>query len=260
MMKHVVIGDIHARQTALRTLLYKIGVLKLGNTPDKDVRQEGFKLYQLGDAVSLGYGEKEAAFFRYFESILQDHDVVLLGNHEAQCLFGNGSMNFSGWEDRCAETEELVKSRWCRGGYVAAANVGGYLLTHAGLTTYHQGRMSELSLDETVNFLNEDLVRAVETSRWANGRDVICGMDELEGGILWARPGEIDTGLKQIFGHTPVGPAKYGNNWLLDTSTPDIEALTAKLARGERPMRSEFGSVAALVFDTEDNEPRLVTI
>lgn len=281
-MIDIVIGDIHARTDALRTLLHKIGVIECGPTLNSDRRLPGFRLHQLGDAVSLGYGEQEAEFLRYFYSLLADHDQILIGNHELPVMWGNGSMDFHGWDDRDLEAEAMVREAFEGGRYQAASSVGDWLLTHAGLIPVYQKdlrkRFGITHVSEAADWLNDRFLDLINNKRedalWngrtihgtmARGSGAIEGMDEGYGGIFWVRTQAHVAGYlpshhyKQMFGHTPYGPKQLGEYlWLLDTAPRDPDYFRATLASGERPMRSDFGDVAAMVFETPDANPVLV--
>ena len=264
-MINVVIGDIHARIEALRLLLADIGIISItSEDPMTDTRNEGFRLHQLGDALSLGYGEIEANFYRYFWHIVNDDDVICIGNHELPVMWPNWTMDFSGWESRDVEAEQMVKERWHQERLVAASSVGDWLLTHAGLIPryQHEYRDAGASMREVAEDLHTKLLCSIHDNARGRHGGEIEGQDDHMGGIFWVRPDghmnmDREIHFKQMFGHTPRGPEEIRPNvWLLDTSPkPEIHA---KMKAGLRPNRSDFGGVAAMVFETEQSDPKLV--
>lgn len=275
-MVDVVIGDIHARQDALHTLLYKIGIIN-----STGERLPGYRIHQLGDALSLGYGEQEADFFKWFLELISPEDVLLLGNHELPAVWGNHTMDFHGWDDRDVEAEEMVKDLFRRDRYRVASHVGDWLLTHAGLIPTYQKTLRQQGIEtaaDVAGFLNERFVDLVNNKvnedmyeRYgihgvqARAAGMIEGMDEGFGGIFWVRTRAHVAGyrpehhLKQMFGHTPYGPKQLGEYlWLLDTAPRDPDWLREQLRQGIQPKRSDFGDVAAMVFETPESDPQLV--
>jgi hypothetical protein len=89
-MKQVVIGDIHNRTAKARQLFQEIGLVN-----GDDERQPGFKVIQLGDALSLGYDEQEVECYTYLQDKI---DIWLLGNHELASLWYNDSHKHLGWD------------------------------------------------------------------------------------------------------------------------------------------------------------------
>lgn len=263
-MIDVIIGDIHARWDTFRALLEEIGVISItSGDPMKDVRNEGFRIHQLGDALSLGYGEVEANFYRYFWHIINDDDVILLGNHELPVVWPNWSMDFHGWDERDSEAEMMVKEKWGEHRLVAASSVGDWLLTHAGLIPRYQRPYREegASMGEVAQHLHKLLLEDISDNARAQLGGAITGMDGMMGGIFWVRPQghmNMEPGLhfKQMFGHTPGGPTELRPGvWMIDTA-PKPE-IAEKFKKGIRPMRSDFGGVAAMVLETPDSDPVL---
>ena len=73
-MKTIVLSDIHNREFVVKDLFRKIGLMD-----DQGNRADGFHVIQLGDLLSLGYGEQEAEFLKWIRPFI---DVQLVGNHE----------------------------------------------------------------------------------------------------------------------------------------------------------------------------------
>lgn len=263
-MIEVVIGDIHARQEKLERLLTQIGVLADGK------RQPGYRLRQLGDAVSLGYGEQEAEFLTWFYGLLEDDDVLLLGNHELPAIWQNRGMDFAGYEDHDVVALQMVRDAFREGRYRVATHVNGWLCTHAGLDpSYGVYYRPELPLDQIVEKLDTAFWQAYRDGERMQHSHVITGVGEYGGGIYWLRwnglcahypPTPQDSRIPQIVGHTPRGPElhKSGQLWLLDTK-PE-KSWRESMSQGRRPTRSQWGGVSALVFQPGQDTPELHSI
>ena len=238
--KTVVISDIHSRQGKLETILTDLGVLHKG------ARQPGFKLVQVGDAVSAGYGMKEAEFYRWWVSILTDDDVELLGNHEAPIILPYGDrLEFYGYRagdggtDGC-DPELKVEVLARQNKYRIAHAVGDWLITHAGVRSrYSRG----LTAQETADKLNG--LWDNEHVNWKQHSSHSCPICCPYSGCLWVRDLEKHAinkaRVKQIFGHTPDGPTlgRKGTIWNIDTPR-----LCKDMSRKEA---EAWGGVAALV-------------
>lgn len=266
-MIDIVIGDIHSRLDAARELLEKIGVITINSgDPMTDTRNPGFRLHQLGDAVSLGYGEQEATFWYWWMRVVQDHDILLIGNHELPAFFHEPGMQFDGYAQHDVVVHSEVRRLFMQGRYKVASHVGPWLLTHAGLRVKYQHEYSLHTSKQAEVKLERLFEDAMKNRTPSQPFHPICGTDSGRGGIFWLRWDHLRAGyhekhVPQIVGHSPQGPLlhKTGNLWLLDT-TPTKE--WRRLARkGLRPGRYEWGSVAALVFqDGPDEPPTLVTV
>lgn len=260
-MKDVVIGDIHARQEACRTLLEKIGIITINSgDPMTDVRNDGFRIHQLGDAVSLGYGELESNFLTWWDHVSAPEDVWLIGNHELPVMWHDRSMDFSGIEDHDPLAWQMVLDFMKDGRYRAASSVGEWLLTHAGLDNWFQRdyNFTMNSASEVAEMLDNMLVDTIEERTPAQRRHPIAGMMH---GIFWSRdvPEEYNDSLfKQMFGHTPVGPIRYHGGMLWNLDTCPTQMFYEKKRSGHPVGRSDYGSCAAMVFDTPESGPRLV--
>lgn len=209
----VVISDIHSRKNKLMDALEQAGVFFEGN------RNPGFQLIQVGDAVSAGYGMKEADFYLYWVSLLEPQDVELVGNHEQPILCTNHNIRFYGFDmgdmgtDGCdVDLIHEVLSR--RDRYVGAYAVNGWLITHAGVySDYLKGETAE----EAAEWLNEQWLNQNHNSL------CMCPYCDPNYGPCWARNLEKTnhepSRIKQMFGHTPDGPtlSKGGTMWNIDT-------------------------------------------
>lgn len=114
-MIEVVIGDVHARADVLRALLVGLGVLDA-----RGRRRAGYWVVQLGDL--LDRGAKPEANVRTARLAVHALDVVLAGNHEVEMLASSGPA-------QGAALGTLASRGWPH----AAAEVGGWVVTHAGI-------------------------------------------------------------------------------------------------------------------------------
>jgi hypothetical protein len=271
----VISGDLHARWDRSRELFRRIGMIECPTSdPADDLRQPGFRHIQLGDAVSLGYGVREAAFLRWLFEVV-GIDEALLGNHELPAVWHHpNAVMFHGFYDRVEirderdqdaprgtgsywaeqypwtvgrdrDAEALVRNRFSDGGYAVAASVGQWLITHAGLALKHERAhgLGGRSADEIADRLN-DLCRSCLEGRRSSA--TLDSTSARNGGIMWLRfehlLAEYEDGardLPQIVGHSGyAGPQAYGDRlWNIDTppSTDDDVG------------RSTTGGAAALV-------------
>ncbi|MBC7460311.1 MAG: hypothetical protein H7287_03015 [Thermoleophilia bacterium] len=216
MITTVITGDIHARHAKARELFERIGMISCPtDDPVDDERQPGFTHVQLGDAVSLGYGELEAEFYRWlFDTV--GVDVALLGNHELPSVWWHpNAVMFQGYYDRAEvrreldhdlptgtgmywaqqypwklgrdrAAEALVRERYAAGGYRVACAVGEWLVTHAGLSPARVQRLGLVGLPacEIADALNQRF-EAAQVERV--GDSTIESAAEVDGGIMWIR-------------------------------------------------------------------------
>jgi len=126
-MKTVILSDMHNRRVAVEDLFSKIGLMA-----ENGKRNLGFNVIALGDIVSLGYGEVEAEFFEW---VMPFVDTALVGNHEYPTVNNSRDVVFGGWGSRDVKCTNLVHDSVNDpdGKWFAAASVGEWLLTHAGL-------------------------------------------------------------------------------------------------------------------------------
>lgn len=239
-MKKVIFGDMHNREFVVKDLFHKIGLMDSeGN------RAEGFHTIQLGDLLSLGYGEQEAAFRRWVKPFI---DEQLIGNHELPAFTHYPNLvEFWGWDRRDTIAESMVRSEHTAGWmgddipdlWKPATHVGDWLITHAGLSIRGQ---KELGVGKTAkeyaDALN-DLWRQHLEDRDADPLFLSTGQHN--GGIFWIRieylrAGYRDVHVPQIVGHTPFDhnkkfqpPAlqnKDGNLWCIDSPGSCVAMIT----------------------------------
>lgn len=244
----IVLSDIHSRWGKIRTLLRDLGVLD-----KKDVRQPGFQLIQVGDVVSAGYGMEETDFYRWWVSILENDDIELVGNHEVPILWPyDRRFNFYGYVDGdmgmpgCdPKLRPEILARQHR--YKAAWSVGDWLITHAGVyPTWLKSIRSDILVDTA-----EEMAAHLNKlwGRHFNGSNPLhdsfgCVICSSHNGILWGRGIEAGSKIKQIAGHSPIGPihSEDGNVWMIDT--PRLVPLYGPEGRKDA---ESWGGVSALV-------------
>ena len=246
----VVISDIHSRWTKLVEALTMAGVLN-----DDLTRNPGYQLIQVGDAVSAGYGMKEAQFYRDWVDLLEEQDVELVGNHEAPILIPSSKPSFYGYRpgdmgtDGCdpeLRVEVLARQKHYKVAHVA----NDWLITHAGVAAHYRAG----SPDEVAGRLNElweDHLRTTCTRPLFD-----CAICNTESGILWVRDLEKAEQqvhrIKQMFGHTPDGPtlSRGATMWNIDTPR-----LTPPSPLGYTREKAEvWGGVCAMKWNDDNND------
>ena len=225
-MKHVVISDCHNREFIVKDLFSKLGIMDSeGN------RAEGFHTIQLGDLLSLGYGEQEAEFLKWVRPFI---DVQLCGNHEYPSIGPYpDQMMFVGYENRDRVAEQLIRSEFNKARmendpnlWIAAASVGDYLITHAGASIQVQ---RELGIGKTAQEYAEQLNEMwLDHIEYETPEPIFINPADHTGGIFWHRIQYLRAGYRaqhvnQIVGHTPqrdneIGAQnKDGNLHCIDT-------------------------------------------
>ena len=226
-----IFGDMHNREVVVRDLFDKIGLIDSNGN-----RNPGFHTIQLGDLLSLGYGEQEAEFLKWVRQFI---DEQLIGNHELPFFTSYPDLvAFQGMEARDIVAEQMIRSEFNKAYMLeeepnlwkAATHVGKWLITHAGLSVALQ--RDELKVigkdaEYIANLLNTEWRKCVE-DRSADPLFLHAG--EHNGGIFWHRLNYLRAGYQschvpQIVGHTPWAdkmcpPAiqnKDSNLWCIDT-------------------------------------------
>lgn len=275
----VITGDLHGRLDATRQLLQRIGMIACpSGDPFQDVRQPGFRHVQLGDSVSLGYGEVEAEFYRWLFDVV-GVDEPLIGNHELPSVWWDrNAVRFQGYYDReevragldrdmpgrtlderadeyawevgrDRDAETLVQGVFAQGRYRAAASVGEWLVTHAGLATEHERDLGLRGLPaaDIAAHLNELFDTAM---REQHAPPVIASTAQHDGGVMWLRIEHLRCGydddsraLPQVVGHSGyINEHRFGSRlWLIDTRLEGEDDGVSRCA----------GGVAALVTDDD---------
>lgn len=236
----VVFSDFHNREYVVKDLFHKIGLM------DEDGnRSPGFHTIQLGDLLSLGYGEQEAEFLKWVREFI---DVQLIGNHELPVFTPySDHVEFVGWEQRDLVAQQMVREEFMRAQmeqdpnmWIAATHVGKWLITHAGASIQVQkelgiGKSAEEYAVELNNLFVDHIANRVPDP-------IIIGTGQHNGGIFWHRIQYLRAGYReqhvpQIVGHTPhdhnqkfCPPSlqnRDGNLWCID-SLGSCSALVTK--------------------------------
>jgi len=253
MTKTVIFSDTHNRDFVVKDLFHKIGLMdENGN------RAEGFKTIQLGDLLSLGYGEQEAEFLKWVRPFI---DIQLIGNHELPVFTPYPHMvEFVGWEHRDIVAEQMVREEFVRARmeddpnlWIAATHVGKWLVTHAGASVAVQ---KELGIGKSAKEYADDLNRLfIEHIEDRVPDPIIIGAGQHTGGIFWIRnqyirAGYLDQHVPQIYGHTPYDdnkkfspPAtqnKAGNLWCIDTPGDCCAMITEDDGETWEVVRSDY--------------------
>ena len=208
-MIEVVLGDVHARGPVLAGMLGALGVLDA-----RGRRQAGFWIVQVGDL--LDRRASAGANLRTARLAAEALDVVIAGNHEAQMLADRGSAH-------AAALATLATRGWPQ----AAAEIGGWLVTHAGvhpeLTHGLPRRAGECAAE-----INDQWHRRSPQSVWhplfdwvGPERDGVAPY----GGVFWGDasewPPRARTPWGQICGHMPQPRPRLlpGPRWLIDVGS-----------------------------------------
>ncbi len=235
----VVFSDMHNRQLVVQNLFEKIGLI----TPE-GARAPGFHTIQLGDLLSLGYGEQEAEFLKWVRPFI---DVQLVGNHELPAISPYPDyVAFVGWENRDIVAEQMMRAEfmqaqrdlnpdlWC-----AATHVGKWLITHAGASIAVQKELGlGKSAEDYAIELNNLFIDHIANK---SPDPIIIGTGQQNGGIFWHRIQYLRAGYRaqhvpQIVGHThsdhnakfsPPSPQnRDGNLMCIDTPGSCCAMLT----------------------------------
>lgn len=217
-MIEIVIGDVHARADLLRGLLASLGVLD-----DRGHRRGGYWVVQVGDLLDRRASPETN--LRTARLAAESLDVLLAGNHEAVLLSG-----------ACPSQGAALATLAARSWPQAAAEVGGWVITHAGI---HPELTHGLSPDagECVAEINDRWHRRTSGPAadplfdWVGpARGGIAPY----GGVLWGAGTEWPPGSPtpwgQIYGHMPQARPRLlpGPRWLIDM---DDESRLAALVR-----------------------------
>jgi hypothetical protein len=216
----VVIGDVHARENALRALLARLGVLD-----SRSRRRAGFWIVQVGDL--LDRRARPEANLRTARLAAAALDVVVAGNHEVDML-----------ADPVSRHGAALATLAARGWPLAAAEVGGWVITHAGIhpeLTHGLPRRAEDCAAEindrwhrrSPQHIGDPLFDWVGPAR---------GGISPYGGLFWQShsewPPKGHTPWGQICGHVPQPRPRLlpGPRWLIDLGAegPRLAALVRR--------------------------------
>lgn len=205
-MVEVVVGDVHARAGVLRSLLVALGALD-----SRGRRQRGFWIVQVGDLLDRRASPEdnlEAA-----RLAVGSLDLVLAGNHEVELLTEPASAHGGA-------LSTLSSQGWPH----AAAALGGWLVTHAGVHPELSHGLPT-SAEECVVEIND---RWHRRSRDATGDPLFDWVGPAKGGLapygglFWRADSEWTPGGRtpwgQICGHAPQARPRLasGPRWLID--------------------------------------------
>ena len=216
----VVIGDVHARTDLLRSLLAAVGALD-----SRGRRRGGFWIVQLGDLLDRRASREDN--LRAARLAVETLDVVLAGNHELDMLAGR--------EGRHGPALATLAGR---GWPQAAAEVGGWLVSHAGV---HPGLTHGLpeAPGECAAEIND---RWYRRSAHRMGDPLFDWVGPARGGVspygglFWGSasewPPDGRTPWGQICGHVPQPRPRLepGPRWLIDVGA-DGARLAAVVRR-----------------------------
>jgi hypothetical protein len=221
----VVLGDVHARAPLLSGMLDALGVFD-----SRGRRRGGFWIVQVGDL--LDRRAEPGANLRTAKLATQAIDVALAGNHEVRMLADGGS-------DHAPALATLATRGWPH----AAAELGGWLVTHAGV---HPELTHGLPRDAG------DCAREINDQwhRRASGRVTHPLFDWVGpgrggiapyGGIFWGDASEWPphgrTPWGQVCGHVPQPQPRLlpGPRWLIDLGTRDPRLGALVRRHGDDP-------------------------
>ena len=216
----IVVGDVHARADVLRALLGALGVLD-----SRGRRCDGFWVVQVGDL--LDRRATPEANMRTARLAVDAVDVVLAGNHEVRMLA----------ERQPRQWGALAALGSC-GWPLAAAELGGWIVTHAGIhpeLTHGLPRRAEDCAAEINHHWHErsgsQLIHPLFD--WVGpGRRGVSPY----GGLFWSAesewPPHTRTPWGQICGHVPRRRPRLlpGPRWLIDVGSGG--SRLAALVRG----------------------------
>ena len=247
-MIEIVIGDVHARPDLLRALLDGLGVLNGSGR-----RRRGFWIVQVGDLLDRRASPE--CNQRTARLAIETLDVVLAGNHEVDLLNGKG----------CAHGAALATLA-LRGWPYAAAEAGGWLITHAGVHPGLSHGLARQAKDcaaeindrwhrRTPGGLSDPLFDWVGPAR--------RGVSPY-GGLFWGDAGEWppdgSTPWGQICGHVPQARPRLlpGPRWLIDLGTdqPRLAGLVRRKTGGWRPVIARLPGAGEAVRRTPGKRGR----
>jgi len=229
----VVLGDVHAREHVLAGMLGALGVLDAGAQ-----RRRDFWLVQVGDL--LDRRASADANLRTARLAAEALDVVIAGNHEAQMLADRGSTHAA-----------ALTTLGTRGWPHAAAEIGGWLVTHAGVhpeLSHGLPRRAGPCAAE----INDQWHRRAPRGAWHPLFDWVGperGGTAPYGGVFWGNPSEwpprARTPWSQICGHMPQPRPRLlaGPRWLIDVGSHGTRLGALARRHVTEPTRTESGEL-----------------
>lgn len=233
-MIEIVIGDVHARADVLRGLLETLDAVD-----DHGRHRDGVWTVQVGDL--LDRRARPEANLRTARLAAKALDVVLAGNHEADILSGGAAVHG-------AALATLAGRGWPQ----AAAELGGWVITHAGI---HPELTHGLSANagECVAEINDRWHRRSRRRApdplfdWVGPAR---GGVSPYGGVLWGSgsewPPNSRTPWGQIYGHVPQPRPRLlpGPRWLIDTAA-DCELAALVRRRPDREWKPVVARISS---------------
>ncbi len=205
--KTVVVGDTHGNYALLDSVLQSAGVISANGKRKDDVK----RLIHIGDLID---GRNREGDLLSVQSGEKYFDELVIGNHEAAYM---GGTSFIGEEPLEMETRLLINRLEREGKFVAATNIGEWLLVHGGVAPQV---MKQLPDAPNANTIAENL-----NELWRFGHDGIkervfnsvSGVrlgSSSYGGVMWCDFRELirdedQLTVPQIIGHTPWPQATF---------------------------------------------------
>lgn len=279
MSKHtIIVGDVHGNVDALINTLMAAGAINRDGTKNND-----WKIVQVGDLCNMApYGVPYRGMYSedldVLEWSLEIIDVQLVGNHElffTHGMIGGMDYGISMWRGMARDDElqprlaALIKRlTQYEGRFLAAAEVDGMLVTHAGL---HRHLAERAPLSSNAADVAQDLNNALIALSTHEIRSYPPITDPSKG-IFWNRPQphgywSYGQGMPfiQVCGHTPLQeehPKFYKeiNTWIIDSGnySPPFRRHKDSDEKYQARMDAWIPSVGAIVKrDGEDEYTKL---
>jgi hypothetical protein len=135
-LRRLVVADIHGDWPNMLALLRRAGALDEHNR-----RVPGWWLLHLGDLLYGGRPSNDDV--RCLEEGLRLFDILLYGNHELPHAYRSGRFpRFAGQMSLTRAGQALLERAVAAGRFSVAAELDGWLLTHAGLHPVFQEELS----------------------------------------------------------------------------------------------------------------------
>ncbi len=188
----LVISDLHGDREKLKAFLK--------HKPDED----HIHLGDICDDWTAPDSEIEATIRLAFSK--KSKLINIVGNHEIPYM-AYSPFHCSGHRVGAKKTFDLIRKHEKE--FKLALYVDGYVLTHAGVTSYF--RKYNMTPEDVVNYLENQWQEWLFSERSARWKEMeifwisrISGGTSEHGGPIWARPGfdDIDKSYSQVFGHT----------------------------------------------------------
>ena len=207
----LVIPDVHHKIDRAEDIL--------NNAPHERVVWLGDFFDDFGDSPNIAV--RTAVWLK--QRIDSTEDVFLLGNHDAMYFWPNvPELRCSGYSaPKAMVIESAIDLEKYRRRFILYAEVGKWLLSHAGLHPQFGTSVSELApaTAQAIAYLENGSMHALLAAGWSRGGD------QQYGGITWLDWSELIPidGVNQIVGHTPGNSIRRrhtlaSSNMCLDTN------------------------------------------